>query len=184
MRLVQWGAASRFRALAAGLILASFALAGAAPTAVPAQALQAVAGIPQNLPLETATMETTTGDVALKVQVADTDETRGYGLMYRTAMPEREGMLFLFPSPRFVSFWMKNTPLPLDIIFLDGDGTVIQIVPNTTPLSLDPIPSDAAAGAVLELNAGAAHRLGISTGDRLRHAAFGQPVETGPVERP
>jgi hypothetical protein len=93
-------------------------------------------------------------------------------------------MLFLFPSPRFVSFWMKNTPLPLDIIFLDGDGTVIQIVPNTTPLSLDPIPSDAAAGAVLELNAGAAHRLGISTGDRLRHAAFGQPVETGPVERP
>ncbi|MEN3976656.1 DUF192 domain-containing protein [Emcibacter sp. SYSU 3D8] len=124
-------------------------------------------GTAQTLPLAPLTVETRKGRVALQVQVADTDTTRQTGLMYRTSMPEREGMLFIFPHVHPVAFWMKNTILPLDIIFVDAAGRIMNIAAGTTPFSLRPITSDGPTKAVLELNAGASARLGIGVGDRV-----------------
>lgn len=133
------------------------------------------AGTPQALPLLPLTIETRTGEVALRVQVADTDARRQTGLMFRKSMPETEGMLFVFQPMRQVAFWMKNTFIPLDLLFVDGDGTVVSIARDTVPFSLDPIPSEGPVRAVLEINAGASARLGITEGDHLRHAAFAEP---------
>ncbi|MGE0667779.1 MAG: DUF192 domain-containing protein [Sphingomonadales bacterium] len=132
-------------------------------------------GIAQSLPLQPLTVETQAGERDLQVQVADTDATRQTGLMYRVSMPEAEGMLFIFQQVRPVSFWMKNTMLPLDIIFVGDDGRVINIARNTTPFSLASIPSRGPARAVLELNAGASRRLGIDVGDRVRYEALALP---------
>ena len=117
-------------------------------------------------------VETKQGAVALEVQVADNDATRQTGLMFRRAMPENEGMLFIFQQIRPVAFWMKNTVLSLDILFVANDGRVINIARGTTPFSLASIPSDGPARAVLELNAGASARLGIDVGDRVRYEPF------------
>jgi len=125
------------------------------------------AGVAQSLPLAPLTVETRGGSVSLQVQVADTDARRQTGLMYRTSMPEKEGMLFLFQEVRPVAFWMKNTVLSLDIIFIDDAGRVMNIARGTTPHSLQPIPADGPTRAVLELNAGASARLGIDVGDRV-----------------
>ncbi|MBI1181791.1 MAG: DUF192 domain-containing protein [Alphaproteobacteria bacterium] len=165
----------------AWMLVAAFLAAAAAPAV---QADDAPAGIPQSLPLVPLVIETRAGDVPLQVQVADTDDTQAYGLMFRTKMPETEGMLFVFENPRFVTFWMKNTPIPLDMLFVDEGGTVTQIVTSTTPYSLDPIPSDGAAKAVLELNGGAATRLGIARGDHLRHPAFSDASAPQPAPAP
>ena len=137
-------------------------------------------GIPQALPLAPLTVETRNGDVLLRVQVADTDATRQTGLMFRRSMPETEGMPFVFQQMRPVTFWMKNTVLPLDIIFVGGDGKVMNIARNTTPFSLDPIPSDGPARVVVELNAGASARLGIEPGDRVRYEPLAQPAAGAP----
>ena len=81
-------------------------------------------GVAQTLPLKPLTVQTGKGDVLLRVQVADTDAARQTGLMYRRSMPETEGMLFIFEQVRPVAFWMKNTPLALDLIFIGQDGVV------------------------------------------------------------
>jgi uncharacterized membrane protein (UPF0127 family) len=141
-------------------------------------------GVAQALPLVPLVVETRTGDVALEVQVADTDARRQTGLMFRKAMPETEGMLFIFQEVRFVSFWMKNTFIPLDLLFIDNDGTVTSIARETTPFSLTPIPSEKPSRAVLEINGGASARLGIDVGDHLRHAVFQQPSDPRPPTRP
>ncbi len=143
-------------------------------SAVPASALAqaAEAGVAQSLPLAPLGVQTRNGAVTLQVQVADTDERRQVGLMYRQSMPETEGMLFIFQQVRPVPFWMKNTVMPLDILFVGPDGRVLNIARNTTPFSLASIPSDGPTRAVLELNAGASARLGIDVGDRLGLAPF------------
>jgi uncharacterized membrane protein (UPF0127 family) len=131
------------------------------------------AGVPQSLPLSPLVVETAAaGEVALSVQVADTDAARQTGLMYRTNMPEREGMLFLFPELARVSFWMKNTYIPLDILFIDPRGKVVKIYERTTPMSLEPLGVDTPVRAVLELRGGESARRGIRSGDRVRHPAF------------
>ena len=142
------------------------------------------AGIPQALPLVPLAIETRTGEVALQVQVADNDVRRQTGLMFRKSMPETEGMLFIFQETRFVSFWMKNTFIPLDLLFVDDDGTVTSIARDTTPFSLEPIPSEKPSRAVLEINAGASARLGIEVGDHLRHAAFEPSSAPAPLQSP
>lgn len=124
-------------------------------------------GVAQSLPLAPLGVETRGGTVSLQVQVADTDARRQTGLMYRTSMPEREGMLFVFQEIHPVAFWMKNTVLSLDILFIDDAGRVMNIARGTTPYSLEPIPADGPTRAVLELNAGASARLGIDVGDRV-----------------
>jgi uncharacterized membrane protein (UPF0127 family) len=102
-----------------------------------------------------------------KVEVAATPDEQETGLMYRKTMPADHGMIFPMDPPRPASFWMKNTYLPLDIVFIGPDKRIIRIAENATPLSLDLIDCPEPAAAVLELNGGAAHKLGIAAGDRV-----------------
>ena len=122
-------------------------------------------GEPQHLAMETLTISTHEGARRFHVQVANTDETREKGLMFRRAMPADEGMIFDFFAPQTVSFWMRNTWIGLDIIFIDGEGRVINIAANARPMDETPLSSLGPARAVLELNAGEARRLGIQPGD-------------------
>lgn len=108
-----------------------------------------------------------------KVEVARTVEAQRRGLMFRTDIPADGGMLFApYPpeggGPRAASFWMKDTPSPLDILFIRADGTIATIAENTTPFSQDPIPSGEPVAAVLEINGGRAAELGIAPGDMVR----------------
>ncbi|MEL6868203.1 MAG: DUF192 domain-containing protein [Pseudomonadota bacterium] len=105
--------------------------------------------------------------VSLDVIVADTRAQKARGLMYVRNMPPRAGMLFDYEQPRQMSMWMKNTLIPLDILFIDADGDVINIARDTTPLSLDSISTVAPARYVLELNAGVADALQLAAGATL-----------------
>jgi uncharacterized membrane protein (UPF0127 family) len=102
----------------------------------------------------------------LAVEVVDTVEGRTRGLMERTTLGEREGMLFVFEESEPRSFWMKNTPLPLSIAYID-DRWIIREIYDMEPLSLEPVPSRSAVRYALEVNQGAFERLGIEVGDRV-----------------
>lgn len=102
-----------------------------------------------------------------KVELADSPEAQAKGLMFRTELDKNDGMLFPSAGPEPRSFWMKNTPLSLDIIFVGADGRISNIAANTVPYSLDSVPSSGFAIAVLELRAGRAAELGIVPGDRV-----------------
>jgi uncharacterized membrane protein (UPF0127 family) len=95
------------------------------------------------------------------VEVARTDAEQDRGLMFRTSLPADRGMIFPFKKPRFGSFWMKNTLIPLDMIFIRADGSIDRIAENTIPESLEPVVSGGEVSAVLELAGGTAARLGI-----------------------
>jgi uncharacterized membrane protein (UPF0127 family) len=117
-----------------------------------------------------------TGDpVRVSVEIADTPQTRRYGLMYRTTLPDRHGMLFVFPSQTAQSFWMKNTPLSLDIIFINAAHSIVHIAAHTTPFSERPIPSPQAAQFVLEVKAGFCKRHGIRRGARVEFVRVPTP---------
>jgi len=103
-----------------------------------------------------------------RVEVARTAEEQARGLMFRRAMGADEGMLFPFDPPRQASFWMKNTVIPLDIVFIGPDRRVLNIRANAEPYSLDPRPSAGVVSAVLELNGGRAAQLGIAPGARVK----------------
>lgn len=105
--------------------------------------------------------------IAVKVEIANTSEKRNWGLMYRQELPELHGMLFIFPREEPLSFWMKNTPLPLDIIFINTAYEIVSIAHNTTPFSEKPLPSGRPAQFVLEVNGGFCQRHGIAAGDRV-----------------
>lgn len=117
-------------------------------------------------------IEATTGDREFAVEVVREEKERNRGLMFRRHMADDRGMLFDYNPPQAVSFWMKNTYIPLDIIFIDARGRIITIAENTKPLSLETIPSGGVARGVLEINGGLAKKLGIKVGDRVRHALF------------
>jgi uncharacterized membrane protein (UPF0127 family) len=102
-----------------------------------------------------------------RVEVARTDAQQAMGLMFRTEMGPDEGMLFPSERPQARSFWMKNTVIPLDLIFVGPDGLITNIAANAVPYSLEPIPSAGAAIAVLELKGGRAAELGIRPGARV-----------------
>lgn len=118
---------------------------------------------------------TSKGEHVFQVEVADTNETRAKGLMFRTEMPKDVGMLFDFKSEQPVFFWMKNTYLPLDMIFIRSNGTIARIEANTVPLSERTVPSGSPVRYVLELNAGRAAEIGLKAGDRIRHAIIAAP---------
>lgn len=104
---------------------------------------------------------------AFRVELARTGAEQAQGLMFRTAMGADEGMIFPMQPPRAASFWMKNTVLPLDIIFIGPDRRVINVAADTVPYSESPVVSEGLASAVLELNAGRAAELGIGPGARV-----------------
>lgn len=118
---------------------------------------------------EPLTLVTGTTHAAFRVELADDDTSRADGLMYRTKLGADEGMLFDFKQPQVVYFWMKNTYLPLDMIFIRGDGTVVSISENAKPLSEKPISSVGPVRFVLEVNAGTAERIGLKPGDIALH---------------
>jgi uncharacterized membrane protein (UPF0127 family) len=107
-----------------------------------------------------------------QVELADTDERRAYGLMHRESMPPDHGMIFDFKRDQPVSMWMRNTRIPLDMLFIDRDGIVAKIHQRAIPFDETAISSDGPVRSVLELNGGTAARLGLRPGDRVRHAIF------------
>nr|WP_256500450.1 DUF192 domain-containing protein [Limimaricola litoreus] len=113
------------------------------------------------------------GQAGFSVELADDAAERARGLMHREEMPRMAGMLFVYDAPGPVSFWMRNTLIPLDIIFARADGTIGRVHPRARPLDETPIPGGDDIQYVLEINGGMADRLGISEGDTLRHPAIG-----------
>jgi uncharacterized membrane protein (UPF0127 family) len=107
------------------------------------------------------------------VELAVNDEQRARGLMYRKELAQGHGMLFDFQTEQPVSFWMHNTYVPLDMIFIAGNGRITHIAENARPLSDRLIPSGGPVRAVLEVIAGTVHELGIAPGDRVAHPIFG-----------
>jgi uncharacterized protein len=115
---------------------------------------------------------TAAGERTITIELAQTPEEMALGLMYRTSMAEGQGMLFPSPTEREVSMWMRNTYIPLDMIFIRSDGTIHRIEPMTQPLSEAIISSNGPVLAVLEVAGGGAARLGIKPGDQVRHPIF------------
>ena len=120
-------------------------------------------------PLEITTAKAT---IKFTVEIADTEATRNRGMMYRKSLAPDKGMLFDFKTPREAAFWMRNTLIPLDIIFITQDGRILTIARNAVPHSEVPIPSGGVIRGVLELAGGRAAQLGIYPGDRVKHRIF------------
>jgi len=118
-------------------------------------------------------IETAAGPKHLDVELAVTPAQEEQGLMYREHLNPDAGMLFVFNDTAPRSFWMKNTLIPLDMLFVAADGRIVDIHERAVPLSEDIIPSQMPARAVLELNGGTVARLGIKVGDLVRHKSFG-----------
>lgn len=163
--------------LRAGLLVPALMVLGL-PITIGAPLLLAPAALAASDPapaaLEPLEIATTKGVVVLEVEVARTDEQRARGLMYRKELAERYGMLFDFKEDQPVFMWMKNTLIPLDMLFIRSDGSIARIAAMTTPLSTQTIPSGEPVRAVLEIAGGSAQRLGIKPGDKVAH-----PILTG-----
>jgi uncharacterized membrane protein (UPF0127 family) len=117
-------------------------------------------------------IETAQARHRFEVELAETAEQRARGLMFRTELADDAGMLFAYDRPDSISMWMKNTLIPLDMLFVDEDGTISRIEAWTAPLSLEIIPSGGPVWAVLELKGGITERLGIEPDDRIVHPIF------------
>jgi len=135
-------------------MMAALAVAMALPMAACSREAESAATVPLTI---------RDGDVTHKfqVEVARTEAEQQKGLMFRTSLPADGGMIFPFTKPRFASFWMRNTLIPLDMIFIRADGSIDRIAENTIPESLEPVASGGEVAAVLELAGGTAARLGI-----------------------
>lgn len=148
-----------FRALAALLLLLP-----AACQAGSTEATKSASGL-SIVPLEISMAAGKTH--TFKVEVARTDAEQARGLMFRESLAPDGGMIFPMDPPRPASFWMKNTVIPLDMIFVRADGTIARIAPDTVPHSLEPVDSGEPVAAVLELAGGRAAELGIAEGDKV-----------------
>jgi uncharacterized protein len=113
-------------------------------------------------------IETTKGEVSFQVEIAATPEKREIGLMYRRELPANHGMLFIFPGEKINSFWMKNTPIPLDMIFISRERKIVGIVQETVPFSLEGRSVSLPSQYVLEINGGLSRRYGFKAGDAVR----------------
>jgi uncharacterized membrane protein (UPF0127 family) len=123
-------------------------------------------------PRERLVVSTAGGERELMVEIADDPVEMMRGLMYRLNMDNEEGMLFIYPDEAIRTFWMRNTYISLDIIFIKADGTIDSIAEHTTPLSERIIPSEGPSRFVLEINAGQSDALGIEPGDRVSGPAI------------
>jgi uncharacterized protein len=118
---------------------------------------------------------TASGQTPIDAEIAGAPEEKQIGLMFRTNLPDDQGMLFPYETPQEVTMWMHNTYIPLDMVFIRLDGVVHRIESRAEPLSDRMISSRGKVKAVLELPAGTAERLGLKAGDRVRHALFAGP---------
>ena len=125
---------------------------------------------PSGLDLVPLEIRSATGTHHFTVEVARTPDQQSQGLMFRAALAADMGMIFPFPNPRMASFWMRNTLIPLDMIFVRADGTIARIAANTVPHSEESISSGEPVAAVLEIKGGRAAELGISEGDLVAWA--------------
>ena len=147
--------------LAAATLVACWALLAALPAARAAGQ-------------DTIEIVTRTGVHAFSVELATNTAERAVGLMYRKELPEGRGMLFDFHDEQPVQFWMHNTYISLDMIFIASDGRVVHVAENAKPMSDDLIPSGRPVRAVLEVIAGTARKFGIAAGDRVTGSFFGK----------
>ena len=122
--------------------------------------------------IEQITIVTALASTMIQAEIADTDELRERGLMFRHIMPPDHAMLFDFGKPRPAAMWMKNTYMSLDMIFVREDGTIAAIAENTVPKSLDTISVQEPVGGVIELAAGTVKKLGIHQNDKVFHRIF------------
>jgi uncharacterized membrane protein (UPF0127 family) len=167
MAFGRWMRGSRF----AFVVLALLASGAALSAGVTRARAQRVAPQPQS-GLEPLTIVTASGAHKFMVEVMRTEAERERGLMFRRFLPQDRGMLFDFKRTDAVAMWMKNTYIPLDMIFMDKAGRVTHIARDAEPLSERIIPSHGPVYAVLELNAGAARAIGLKEGDRIEGALF------------
>jgi uncharacterized protein len=124
----------------------------------------------------------TGGQESFAVELADDGEERSRGLMFRESMDPAAGMLFVYEGPRRVQFWMKNTLIPLDMIFADATGTVTHVHSNAIPGDLTPIDGGEGVALVLEINGGLAEKLGIAPGAELRHPSVAADQAVWPCD--
>jgi uncharacterized protein len=127
---------------------------------------------PAPLPVTSISIDTPHGPVKFEVEIAADDTSREYGLMNRKHMAPNHGMIFDFISPQQVTFWMKDTIIPLDMLFVRENGTIANIKENATPFSLLPIPAAEPVRAVIEIDGGRAKALGIAPGETVHNAIF------------
>lgn len=139
--------------------------------ALPAPGL-AAPGLAVEFGVSALTIESGEDTHSFRVEIARTRAERGLGLMYRTRLGPDAGMLFDYRTPRPVAMWMKNTLIPLDMLFIDSRGRIVKIAARTVPGSTAAVSSGKPVRAVLEINGGTAQRLGIAVGDLVRHPIF------------
>lgn len=164
------------RSALALILLAISALLAPLPETATAQTGQRALTLPVHA--SALVVETSGGPRSFAIEIADTSEKRSRGLMFRQSMPADRGMLFVFEETRAVGFWMQNTSLPLDLVFIAEDGTV-RGIRRGTPFSTDLISSRGAVRFVLELNEGIAQKTGIAVGDRVRHPVIDRVARPG-----
>jgi uncharacterized membrane protein (UPF0127 family) len=152
-------------ALGAALIRRALAVIAVVPMAL-------VLNFAQAAELQTLEIASKSGVHAFQVEMAITPEEKEHGLMFRRELPDGQGMLFDFQTDQNVAFWMKNTYIPLDMLFIRSDGRILRIAENTEPLSERNIPSGGPVRAVLEVIGGTAKKLGIAPGDRVGGSIF------------
>jgi uncharacterized membrane protein (UPF0127 family) len=121
---------------------------------------------------ETLKLVTAQGEKAIDVEITESNEEKARGLMFRTKLSDQEGMLFFYDTSQDITMWMRNTYIPLDMVFIRADGVVHHIEARTEPLSENIISSRGRVVACLELAGGAAERLGLKPGDRVDHKLF------------
>lgn len=137
--------------------------------------VQSGAAAPPRLPVERVVIETRGGPRTFKMEIAADDASRTQGLMHRTHLAKDAGMLFDFRQTVMTAFWMKDTPLPLDMLFVRADGTISTVAANAVPYSTAEIQSAEPIRAVIEIGGGQAKALGIAPGDRVRARIFPVP---------
>lgn len=150
---------------------ASFRRIRAGLSAAVISVLPAVALSDQACDPETVYLKGDWGSAQFRVELADDPQEQAQGLMHRTELASGAGMYFIYDTPRRTSFWMRNTLIPLDMLFIDGAGVVRRIHENAVPLDETPIPGGNAVLTVLEINGGLAGRIGITVGSLVRHPA-------------
>nr|WP_240633985.1 DUF192 domain-containing protein [Caulobacter flavus] len=142
-------------------------MAGVVPALGVADA--AFAAGPRLEPLE---LVTSRGVARFQVEIAATEAEQRKGLMFRKALAPDRGMLFVYRKPQRAAFWMKNTLIPLDILYIGPDGRILSMVRNARPHDETPLPSGGPVLGVLEIAGGRAGQLGVLPGDRVRHRIF------------